>query len=137
MLDQNLQNTIMNDRYAVKAVKEFYKERCQHQEKTEMQCENCKQSTFDYKKDVITATLESVFHRKLELQEKFEKRIVIMKDGEWHHCHDESLSNLGEDDIVVINWRDPSERYGVLRTLGLENVSTMDEIRTRIINHQQ
>ena len=52
--------------------------------------------------------------------EWYNKEIRILKDGEWINSNENEINELGDEDLVVIDWNLPSERYLLVEKLGLD-----------------
>ena len=72
-------NDYLGNKKAIKMVKEFYKQRCQHTEWTRMRCDNCNRAEDEWRND----TRRTI---RVELQSAMENDIIqemILENGEW------------------------------------------------------
>ena len=99
-LPQNLKFEIMSNRYAVRLVKEYYKSRCQHEERDNHLCENCLQTHDCYSHSILKNKIISLQDLQVKSHEWYEKSVKIMKNGEWFNATEGELEDLGPEDIL-------------------------------------
>ena len=126
-LPENLKITIMTDRFAVNRVKEFYKSRCQHQEKRNEMCPGCGRSTLEYRNNQLEEQVEE-WQLTGSTREEYLARVAIFDGENWVLSHEDQLQEMNEDNIVAINWGNDEERQGTLEMLGLGINSNIAEL---------
>ena len=130
-LPEDLKISIMSDRLAVERVKTFYKNRCQHHEKKGELCSGCNQSTLTYRDTQIEIKINEWQNRDEQEMEYINKLTIY--DGEnWILADEELLEDLNEDNLVAIDWGNPSERINTLEGLGLSINTELKELLEHI-----
>ena len=118
-LEQQIKFKMMTDPHATNFMKTLYKTRCQHEEDNNYYCSNCGRSNSCYRKSIIKHKITEINDIMDQSHEWYDRRVLIFKNGQWFNTKDENLDDLGPDDIAVINWDKPEERYTTLEKLGL------------------
>ena len=130
-LPEHIKVTMMTNRFAVNIVKEFYKTRCQHQEKRNEICSGCQNSTFNYKDSNAEQQLE-IWQTRESSKRDFIKKITIFNGESWMMVHEDQLDELNENDIIAIDWGNPNERQGTFEMLGLDINAEIEELVRKI-----
>ena len=126
-LPQDLRYKIMTERTGSKIIKDYYKNRCQHNEGDNMICENCNRAHSCYKSNIVKQKIIEIDELVKESHEWYGKKIRIMRDGQWMNSDEREFEDLTEDDLIVIDWDLPSERYLLVEKLGLEINTALKE----------
>ena len=113
-LEQKVKFKLMTDPHATNFIKTFYKIRCQHEESNNYYCHNCGRSNSCYRKSIIKHRITELNDIMEKSHEWYDRRVMILKNGQWFNTKDENLEDLGPDDVAVINWDQPEERYVTL-----------------------
>ena len=127
-LTQELRYIIMTDRMAIQTVREYYKQRCQHEESDNVRCERCGKNQSDYRLTRIKKELINIKEIQEQVHDWHRKALRIWDGNNWIQARESEDGIHGEDDIACIIWNNSEERYATLRQLGLAENSELNEI---------
>ena len=130
-LPEELKISIMKDRLAVEKVKNYYKSRCQHQERQSEQCSGCNKSTLEYRDNQMEIQVMEWQNRD-ENELEYINKLTIYDGENWILANEDMLDDLNDDNLVAINWGNPLERISTLKGLGLNINSEFKDLLEHI-----
>ena len=113
-------------------MKELYNKRCHHREDGKTGCDNCEKIHACYRTGIIRQKFIDLKALEDASHEWYDKNIRILKDGQWYNTVEDELETLQPEDIIVVDWNTPEERYLLAEKLGLQLNACLQEAMTKL-----